>query len=110
MSAAAAFASEHHLADSHLDAALLAALRAAATGTLPIEDPGSGQAVLMRVNRVREIQTLLASLEYQLGRPDGDPGPQTLIAADAFAADQNLADANLDAAFLALLREEAALR
>jgi peptidoglycan hydrolase-like protein with peptidoglycan-binding domain len=109
LGAAAEFASRHRLEDANIDAAFLSALRAAATGTLQAAS-AEDDAVVVRVARVREIQSLLGSLGRQVGRPDGDAGPQTLRAADAFAAEHDLVDSHLDAAFLALLREEVALR
>ncbi len=109
LTAAALFATERGLADSNLDAALLAALRAARAGALPVRSSNAGaETVLERVTRVREIQTLLVANGYDLGRPDGDAGPQTLTAAASYAAARGLADANLDAAFLAVMREGAA--
>lgn len=106
LAAAAQFADERGLADANLDAALLAGLRAARAGVLPVRPSSAGdETVLERVTRVREIQGLLNGSGHDLGRPDGDAGPRTLEAAAAYAAANGLADANLDAAFLAFMRE-----
>jgi peptidoglycan hydrolase-like protein with peptidoglycan-binding domain len=109
LAAAAQFAAERGLADSNLDAAFLAALRAARAGALPVRGSDAGdETVVERVTRIREIQALLVAAGYDLGRPDGDAGPKTLDAAASYADERGLADANLDAAFLAFMREGAA--
>jgi peptidoglycan hydrolase-like protein with peptidoglycan-binding domain len=107
LAATAAFAEAHELSDSNFDAAFLAALRAARSGALAT--PGArdtDDVVLARVTRVREAQLLLSALGYEAGRADGDAGPLTLQAAASFAERHGLEDANLDEAFLALLRED----
>jgi peptidoglycan hydrolase-like protein with peptidoglycan-binding domain len=109
LTAAALFSAERGLQDANLDAAMLAALRAARAGALPVRPTGAGsETVLERVTRVREIQAVLIAAGYELGRPDGDAGPVTIQAAAAYAAERGLADANLDAALLAFMREGAA--
>jgi peptidoglycan hydrolase-like protein with peptidoglycan-binding domain len=107
LTALSTFAADHELSDVNLDAALLAGLRAAQAGALAT--PGArdtDDVVLARVTRVRDAQALLSALGYEPGRADGDAGPRTLEAAAAFAALHGLEDANLDEAFLALLRED----
>lgn len=105
VSAAALFATERGLADSNLDLAFRAALREARAGALPIQSAAqAADPVLVRVGQVREIQALLLAQGFELGRADGDAGPATLDAAATFAETHGLADANLDAAFLAALR------
>jgi peptidoglycan hydrolase-like protein with peptidoglycan-binding domain len=64
-----------------------------------VANPGA-----LRVARIREIQALLIAQGHDLGRADGDAGPQTLAAASEFAATHGLLDSNLDDAFLAALR------
>jgi hypothetical protein len=102
--AATAFAEDHRLADAHLDAALLAALRAADAGEFA-PPTRRRESRSMRVARVREAQMMLVFLGYEVYEIDGSVNGETRDALDHFAADAALADANVDPALLALLRE-----
>ena len=95
------------------DEAFLVILRGAADAGHRVGDPppdagapapADPDPVLTEVNRVREGQELLNDLGYDLGRPDGDPGPATIAAAQSFAADKNLVFVEFDQAFLTELR------
>jgi peptidoglycan hydrolase-like protein with peptidoglycan-binding domain len=110
LKAADAFAKRYGLADSNLDAAFLAALRKADATKLtpPAKDADGKEPVADRVQRIREIQGLLNTLGHPIGKPNGIAGPKTTEAANAFATEEDLADSNLDEAFLALLQEKAA--
>ncbi|MGD2133508.1 MAG: peptidoglycan-binding domain-containing protein, partial [Maricaulaceae bacterium] len=63
---------------------------------------------LAQVEQIREIQSGLAVMGYDLDLPDGDAGPQTRAATARFAEARGLADANLDAAFAAAVRAASA--
>jgi peptidoglycan hydrolase-like protein with peptidoglycan-binding domain len=100
--AASAFGEDRALADANFDAAFLAALRAAMAGELPV---AARRRRGDREKNVRDAQTQLVFLGYELYEIDGSMDERTREALARFAAEAGLVDSNVDPALVAVLKE-----
>ena len=78
-------------------------------GAGPLSRPPPADAIRISRERVLQLQNDLATLGYEVGKPDGIVGPVTRRAVSRFQQQHNMvADGHLDAATLDAVREAAA--